>query len=469
VRIAPQTEADLPARQDPFWRLTGPGAVLVGLAIGAGELIIWPRIAAEHGATMVWAAAVGVFLQLWVNIEVGRWAVATGESAFTGLARLGAALPPLFFLLIVAQYLLPAWARSSGLAVKALMLGPDHASPDWLWTALTFAGVALVLFGPRRVYAATERTIGILVALITLGLIFIALRVGTAEHVVELARGLINLGHIEPGFPPRELFGALVFAGAGGASNLFYAYYLRDKHIGMGARVPRLVNPFRGRSESATESGYTFPDTPENRRRFRDWLRFVTLDQILYFWLLNTLTLLLFLFGALCVLHPQGIVPQSGRFIWDESAVLAQEMGTAGRYVFLVVALATLFSTQLALVDGVARSLADILRTSLAPRSRAAYPTWYARIAVATMVSGVVLTAAMERLGMTELGFVLNAAFVGGLMMAVYTPALLWLNMRRLPPGARPGPLHVTMMLVASAVYVGFAIWSVAAELSWLA
>jgi len=467
--IAPQTAADLPARQDPFWRLTGPGAVLVGLAIGAGELIIWPRIAAEYGATMVWAAAVGVFLQLWLNIEVGRWAVATGESAFTGLARLGFALPPLFFVLIVAQYLLPAWARSSGLAVKALLLGPDHPSPDWLWTALTFAGVAAVLFGPRRVYAATERTIGILVAMITLGLIFIALRVGTLEHVVELARGLINFGHIEPGFPPRELFGALVFAGAGGASNLFYAYYLRDKHIGMGARMPLLVNPFRGRSESAPESGYTFPDTPENRRRFRDWLRFVTLDQILYFWLLNTLTLLLFLFGALCVLHPQGIVPQSGRFIWDESAVLAQEMGLVGRYVFLVVALATLFSTQLALVDGVARSLADILRTSLAPRSRSSYPTWYARIAVATMVCGVGLTAVMARFGITELGFVLNAAFVGGLMMAVYTPALLWLNLRRLPRGARPGPLHVTMMVVASAVYIGFAIWSVAAELGWLA
>jgi hypothetical protein len=33
--------------------------VLVGLAIGAGEIVIWPRIAAQYGASMIWAAAVG--------------------------------------------------------------------------------------------------------------------------------------------------------------------------------------------------------------------------------------------------------------------------------------------------------------------------------------------------------------------------------------------------------------------------
>jgi hypothetical protein len=468
MRLPPLTPGDLPARELPFWRLTGPGAVLVGLAIGAGEIIVWPRITAEHGATMVWAAVIGVFLQVWVNIEVGRWAVATGESAFTGFARVGLLFPPLFFILIIAQYLLPAWARSSGLALKALALGPDHPSPDWLWTAIAFAFVALVLFGPRRVYAATERTIGILVAIITLGLILIALRVGTLAHAGELVRGMLSVGRIEPGFPPRELFGALVFAGAGGASNLFYAYYLRDKRIGMGARVPLLVNPFRGRSESMGSTGFAFPDTPENRRRFRDWLRFVTLDQVLYFWGLNTLTLLLFIFAALSVLHPQGIVPQAGRILWDESVILAEHMGPAGRPLFLVIGLATLFSTQLAIVDGVARSLADILLTSLAPRTRASYPTWYARFVVGVIVSGVAVTAAMERFGVTELSFVLNAAFLGGLMMAVYTPALLWMNLRKLPPPARPGPLHVTMMIVASAVYVGFAGWSIAAELGWL-
>ena len=35
--------ADLPPKPRGFWKLAGPGAVLVGLSIGAGELIVWPR------------------------------------------------------------------------------------------------------------------------------------------------------------------------------------------------------------------------------------------------------------------------------------------------------------------------------------------------------------------------------------------------------------------------------------------
>ena len=78
---------DLPEQTLPFWKIAGPGAILVGLSIGAGEIIIWPRIAAEFGASMVWAAVLGGFLQLWINFEVGRWTVATGETVYTGYAR----------------------------------------------------------------------------------------------------------------------------------------------------------------------------------------------------------------------------------------------------------------------------------------------------------------------------------------------------------------------------------------------
>jgi hypothetical protein len=81
--IPPLEPSDLPGRTAPFWRLTGPGAVLVGLSVGAGEIVIWPLITAEYGASMVWAAVLGVFLQLWVNIEIGRWTIATGESSYT--------------------------------------------------------------------------------------------------------------------------------------------------------------------------------------------------------------------------------------------------------------------------------------------------------------------------------------------------------------------------------------------------
>lgn len=57
--IAPFQQADLPEKTGTFWQLAGPGAILVGLSIGSGELIMWPRIAAKYGPNMLWAAGIG--------------------------------------------------------------------------------------------------------------------------------------------------------------------------------------------------------------------------------------------------------------------------------------------------------------------------------------------------------------------------------------------------------------------------
>jgi len=75
--------ADLPAKTLPFWKITGPGAILVGLSISAGEIVIWPRLVAEYGASMVWAATVRIFIQLWINFEVARWTISTGVEQST--------------------------------------------------------------------------------------------------------------------------------------------------------------------------------------------------------------------------------------------------------------------------------------------------------------------------------------------------------------------------------------------------
>jgi len=465
-RVEALGTADLPERSASFWRLVGPGAVLVGLSIGAGELVVWPWITAKFGAGMVWAAALGVFLQFWVNLEIGRWAVTTGEAPYTGFAR--AWMGFIWFLLGIGLVgiLLPGWARVSGVALKGLILGPAGAGADWMWTGLTFAAIAVLLFGPPVMYRTVERTIGFLVAFMTLGLVFVALSVGTWEGVAELGRGLVNVGHIEldAEFPVSRFFGALVFAGAGGAANLWYAFYLRDKGIGMGARIPELRNPLRtdhGHAHTPDpRAGFLFPDTPENQRRFRDWMRFVVLDQALFFWLLNTFTMLLFMFGALCVLRPAGVVPSEGRLIWDEALILAQSVGAPGRYLFLVIGMAALFSTQLVIVDGGARTWAYILQTTLGVGRRVPQSRLYAGFAIAYMALGTASTWFFEQFRVGALGFLFNAALLGGFAMAMYVPLILYLNLSVLPPSARPGPVSILMVSIAAAVYGSFALFS---------
>lgn len=465
--IAPLGAADLPDRKLAFWKMTGPGAVLVGLSIGAGELIIWPRIAAEYGSSMLWAAALGVFLQLWVNIEIGRWTAATGETPYISYARMWRGFAVLFVLFNFFGWFFPGWARASGAALKALCVGPEHGSPNWVWTALTFAAVALTLFGPKRIYASVEKLVTTLVAIVTLGLLVIAFKVGTWANVVDMFEGVANVGYRDPNMTVKGLFIAMVFAGAGGTANLFYAFYLRDKQIGMGARIPLLVNPFRQRSETKVQSGYLYPDTEDNARRFRDWFRYVVLDQMLYFWLLNTFTMFLFIFGALVVLHPKGIVPASATLIWDEAAILGDSMGPFGRNLFLVIGVATLFSTQITLVDGVSRSMADIFHGAFKWGRKIPESKWYVGWAITMIAFGVIVTAVMEIFSLENgrvLDFLFNAAYIGGFAMAVYTPLQLYLNIRHLPRSAKPGWLNILMVGIASLVYVGFAVFCLYAE-----
>ncbi len=460
--IAPLRHADLPRRQLSFWRLTGPGAILVGLSIGAGEIVLWPWITAKFGAVMVWAAALGVFVQLWVNFEIGRWAIVTGEAPYTGFARIW--MGSIYVLLGIGfvGLFLPGWARISGAALKALIFGPDGPGADWVWTAITFASVAVLLFGPKFMYTAVERITVALVAFMTLGLIFVAFQVGTLDAVLEMGRGLVDVGHIEldDEFPFSRFFGAFVFAGAGGAGNLWYAFYLRDKGIGMGARIPKLLNPLRGQEEEDVATGFVYPETDENRRAFRDWFRWVLTDQTLYFWLLNTLTMFLFMFGALCVLRPLGLVPEEGRIIWDESLILGETLGAFGRYLFLVIGMAALYSTQLVGVDGGARAWAYILRTTFRFGDRVDQSKLYLPFALLFMVAGTASTWFFERYEVTGLGFIFNAALLGGFSMAMYVPLMLYMNLRYLPVSARPRALNIVMMLVASALYVGFALYT---------
>ena len=74
------------------------------------------------------------------------------------------------------------------------------------------------------------------------------------------------------------------------------------------------------------------------------------------------------------------------------------------------------------------------------------------------IVFGTVMTAILESFEVSELRFLFNAAYMGGYAMAVYTPLTLWMNLRHLPKSARPKPLNIVMMSVASLVYVGFAV-----------
>jgi len=467
IPIPPLQSADLPERERSFWQLSGPGAIMIGLAIGSGEMVLWPWITAKFGTEMMWAAALGVFLQLFINIEVGRWAVATGESPFTGFARISKFWVLFFISLLLVGAFLPGMGRAVGTSVRILLFGEHGPGADWFWTALVIITALVILFGPKRIYSTVERSVMSMVAVIIVGMLIVAVSVGTWADVSGMLAGLANFGHIrlDEEFTFHRFFGAFVFAGIGGLGNLFYAYYIRDKGIGMGKRIPMLLNPLREAQRGNSEVGYLYPDTESNARKFRDWFAFVVTDSVVFFWIANTLTMFLFMFGALVVLYPAGIVPEESSVIWDLAIILEGTMGITGRYLFLIIGIAAFFSSVLAGMDGGVRLWVDLLHSNFEKPNRFAANRLYLAFALGLGTLGVIATWFFETFDVTVLDFFFIGAMLGGFAMAGYVPMLLYMNLRYLPPSARPGAFNIVMMSVCAVTYLSFAVYTVVAKL----
>jgi hypothetical protein len=229
----------------------------------------------------------------------------------------------------------------------------------------------------------------------------------------------------------------------------------------MGARIPKLLNPLRQQEPNkGHEIGFIYEEQPENQKRFRSWLRYVIYDQTLFFWIGNTFMMFLFMLGALTVLRPLGIVPQEGQIVWDEAQMLATTMGEGGRYLFLIVGMAALFSSQLLGVDGGARTWSYIVTTNFKFGRKKTQSEWYVRFAIAIMAMGSAATIVLEILDISALGFIFNAALLGGFAMAVYVPLVLFINLRYLPASARPKPLNIVMVSASALVYISFAVYT---------
>ena len=472
IRIPGLRKADLPDRDRTFWQLTGPGAVMIGLAIGSGEMVLWPWITAKFGTEMMWAAALGVFLQLWINIEVGRWAVATGESAFTGFARISKFWVFFFISLLFVGAFLPGMGRAVGTSVRILVFGVDGPGADWVWTALVSVVTLSILFGPKRIYNTVERSVGFMVLVIVVGMLVVAFSIGTLSDVGDMLAGILNFGHIrlDEQFTFNRFFGAFVFAGIGGLGNLYYAYYLRDKGVGMGKRIPPLLNPLREAQRGDSEIGFDFDDTPANARRFREWFSFVVVDSTVFFWIANTFTMFLFMFGALVVLFPAGIVPEESQIIWDLALILEGAVGGWGRYLFLIVGIAAFFSSVLAGTDGGVRLWVDLLHTNFEFSHRFAANRLYLVFALGLSTLGVAATWFFDTFNVTVLDFFFLGAMLGGFAMAGYVPTLLYMNLTQLPAAARPRPINIVMVAIGGVTYISFAVYTVASKIAeWMA
>ena len=67
-----------------WFKVVGPGVIVLGLSLGGGEFLLGPTAFVRYGLSLLWITLVSVFLQTIFNTELMRYTLATGEPAFTG-------------------------------------------------------------------------------------------------------------------------------------------------------------------------------------------------------------------------------------------------------------------------------------------------------------------------------------------------------------------------------------------------
>jgi hypothetical protein len=435
------TVRDLPPPPRSTWRIIGPGVIAAGVGLASGEFILFPYIASQVGLVFLWAAVIGLITQWFLNMEIERYTLATGETALTGFSRFWRHWGLVFAVLVYFANLWPGWASSSATMVTYLFGG------DATWIAvgmLLVIGVTLTL--APVVYTALERVeflkVGLVLLLIVVAVVFAI----SADAWQELPRAAVN-----PEFPTELGFAlmlsALVFAGAGGGQNLCQSNWIRDKGFGMGAYVPRLVSPVTGQPEAApSDAGFVFEPDDENMSRWRRWWKVANTEQAVTFVLITLITIIFMSMLAYSTVFGEPGLANSVAFLEVEGERLNDLVAPWFGSLFWIIGAISLFAAAMGIVDYTSRLAADVLKTSYLRRVSENRIYFWLVWGLIALGCGILLAGFDQPLPLLVI-----SACVGGAMMFLYSILLLVLNRRVLPE-----PIKIRSYRVAALV------WSVA-------
>jgi hypothetical protein len=414
----------------PLRRLVGASVVLLATALGSGEFIIWPYITTQVGIGLLWFAVVGFSMQYFLNMEIERYTLATGETAVTGFTRYWKPWGIIFVLGAVLPNAFPGWA-TGGATLFTFLFGFGDVA---VIATIVLVATALALTLSPVVYQALEKIqmvlVTIILAFLLLG-IFVATNLSSWTGIVTQApAGVVNLPDAMAALGAATILGAIAFAGAGGANNLCQSNYIRDKGLGMGGRMPKIVSPITGEEVAAPSLGYTFPVNEENMRRWRQWWKVANQEQLLTFYAIGLLTLVMLSVLVNSVLGV-GNFGEEFDFIEREATALGNTIGGWFRAFYLFAGMVILFSTAIGIMDYVSRLSASELKISFFRDSQTItesriYFTFAWIIAIA---GSLILLLGLE----APLVLLIIAAAGGGVVMFFYSGMLIWLNTKSLP------------------------------------
>jgi Mn2+/Fe2+ NRAMP family transporter len=453
----PARAIDLPEPL-PLGKLVGASVVITATAMGSGEFIIWPYITTQIGIAFLWLAAVGFFMQFVINMEIERYTLATGETAVTGFARIWKPWGIIFVLGAILPNAFPGWATGGG-TLFTYLFGFGSAT---VIASIALVAMALALTLSPVVYQAIEKIQMVLLAIIV---VFIVVGIVVATEVGAWASVVTQM----PGSIPRvpgaiaalgaaTFLGAIAFAGAGGANNLTQSNYIRDKGLGMGSRMPKVVSPITGEEVAAPSLGYTFETNEENMRRWRGWWKVANREHFITFFALGLAILIALSVLVWSTVGSRGI-GEDLEFINTEAQILGNQIGGWFQSFFLFAGMVVLFSTSIGIMDYVSRLSASELKINFfGPSQTITESRIYFVLAWTIAIGGsLILLAGLD----APLVLLIISASGGGVVMFLYSGMLILMNTRALPDEIKLKGWRLVVMWMTFLIFAALSVYLV--------
>jgi Mn2+/Fe2+ NRAMP family transporter len=424
-------------------RQLGPGLIITSIIVGSGELIVTPKLGAEIGFRLLWFIIVGCLLKVFVQIELGRYAITRGRTTLEALNTLPGPRVAVSWVLWIwlAMYicLVPQVAGMLGGTATALQLGGSDISVSTL--AILIAAVCAILLVIGR-YGLIEWLSTALVAGFTIATM-------VAVVALQFTPYAITGAQIASGFSfhlPADLataFGAFGLIGVGASELIYYPYWCLEKGYA------RKLGPDDGTSEWKT--------------RAAAWLKVMRIDAWTSFVLYTTTTIAFYLLGA-AVLHAKQLRVESAKMIETLSFMYRDTFGEWSLWLFLVGAVAVLFSTIFGATASNARLLADALNLWGLKRFRDAghRRRW---VKISCVILPVAFTSVFLIVG-NPVSLVFMGAIAQGMMLPFLAGAALYFHFTNPHLELRARPLSLCGLIAAAAAMTALGVYQVVSALA---
>lgn len=445
--------ADLP-KVPKISHIVGPSAIMLGASLGSGETLFWPTIIAEGSWGLYWAFWIGVITQFFINTEIQRWAIATGESIFQGFDRLNRIWPIFFLVFGFFQIGWPGWA-ATGSEVFAAWTGVVPRADWWMIGVISMVIIWLSYQAGPLVYNVIERAqIAMMVLAILIGIVLM-FTLNTFGQFASVPGGAINFGAlpVDADFDIATFLGGLAYAGAGGYTNLSQGVWAREKGYGMGTYQGRVKNPLRGSGEMESQDGsYAFEPTDRNMNRWRGWWKVTQREHFLTF-VVGVIVVGTIMMTIAAKFASGGEFGGSGVQMWLDTII--PSLGGVNAWLLYAILFIALFSTQYAQIEVFVRNSADIIYQKVGRRR--GWNMSYIFLGLLTIFTLWGMAIIGFRVAKPWIILVIGAA-AAGVMMWPYNALTLILNTTRMPEHTQPGWVRILAMWWATAFFGYFSI-----------